>query len=345
MPTFQEHIQYILKHSLARTNRFQVIIPLPTALNKITNNVSQDKISSLYGNDVIKRVNSYSGSGATEVTRGLEIMVNQTEIPGKTLTTSEVKYNGEMYRLPYSAIYETHQFLFKCSSDLYEKNIIDTWMNSIFNPFTYTIGYLDDYSVNITINQLNERDEIVYSSVLVDAFPIMCAPISVSNDDRDTYAQLQTSWSYKKWFRVEENINIGSTSSTLDPVPEGNSPRIIPSKYQAPVLQQTTNNYGVNSLSQTPFGPLVAPLLSNPAVQEALDILEDTTGLDLDGEAANIYNQIDLVVKNTTGGSINRTATLIEGMKAQIGLSGSISDTQTASLIGRIDEVLSKLRG
>ena len=75
MSSFKEHINYIIKHSLARTNRFQVIIPLPEALLPKTDNTSQEKTSTFFGQDVIKYVSSFLGGGGSEITRGLEIML------------------------------------------------------------------------------------------------------------------------------------------------------------------------------------------------------------------------------------------------------------------------------
>ena len=311
MATTQEYIQYLTKYSIARTNRFQVIIPLPTALLPDTDNTEQEKTSTFFGQDVIKYVSSYLGGGGSEITRGLEIMVESTDIPGKSLTTTEVKYNGDFYKIPYANVYETQQFIFRCSRDMYEKNIIDDWMNLIFNPTTHTIGYMDNFVTNITINQLNEQDEIVYSVILKDAYPSLCAPLPVSNEDRDTFARVQCQFMYRRWQKAEENVNVSD---------------------------------GVSSLSQTPLGPILAPVLSNPAVQRALDTLENQTGLDLEGEAVNIYNQIDAIVKSTTGTSVNQSVSILEAMKAQIEVLGTITAESASKLIGIIDDILTDLR-
>jgi hypothetical protein len=309
MATFQEHLQYIAKHSVARTNRFQVIIPLPAELLPKTDNKEDKKSSSFFGQDVIKYVSSFLNG--PEITRGLEIMLESTDIPGKSLTTTEVKYNGDYYKLPYANVYETQQFVFKCSKDMYEKNIIDEWMKMIFDPTTHAIGYMDDYVSNITINQLDEQNQVVYSVILKDSYPSLCAPITVSNEDKDNFARLQVQFMYRRWQKAEEATN------TID---------------------------GVTSLSQTPFGPILAPVLSNPAVQRALSTLENQTGLNLEGEAVNIYNQVDAIVKSTTGSSTNQSAGLIESIKAQVSVSGTISELQKSSLIGKIDDVLTNLR-
>jgi len=310
MPSsFQEHLQYITKYSLARTNRFQVIIPLPDAILPETSNTDQEKTSTFFGSDVIKKVASYLNG--PELSRGLEIMLESTDMPGKNLATTEVKYNGDFYKVPYTNTYEAQSFTFRCSRDMYEKNIIDDWMNLIFNPTTHEIGYMDEYATNITINQLNEQDQIVYSVILKDAFPSLCSPVAMSNEDKDTFARLQVEFMYRRWQKQEESVD---------------------------------DQGGVSSLTQTPLGPIVAPVLSNPAVQNALSAFEDQTGLDLEGEAVNIYNNIDSVLKNTTGSSVNQSASVLEGMKAQIEVNGNISDDQKGTLIDKVNDAITNLR-
>lgn len=194
---------------------------------------------------------------------------------------------------------------------MYERNVIDEWMSLIFDPTTHFVGYMDDYAVDITINQLNENDQVTYSIVLLDAFPTLCSPMPLSNDDRDMYARLQTQWMYRRWVKADENVN---------------------------------NNNGVGSLSQTPLGPIVTPILANPAVQAALNTLKDTTGLDLQGEAVNIYNQMDAVIKGATATSTNQTASIIENIKAHIATNGSLTANDQATLINKANDILKNLR-
>jgi|AntRauTorckE6833_2_1112554.scaffolds.fasta_scaffold03616_8 hypothetical protein len=312
MATFQEHIAYLAKNGLARTNRFQVIIPLPQKLLDKTSNTKQDKTSSFFGSDVIQTISSFVGGGTAEISRGLDIMVESTDIPGKNLVTTEIKYNGDYYKLPYGVVYEAQSFTFNVSRNMYEKNIIDEWMNIIFDPIKHTIGYMDDYATTITINQMDEQDNIVYSIQLKDAFPTMCNPVTVSNEERDSFVKLTTNFMFKRWERVGE---------------------------------QGSDDPGVSSLTQTPLGPIVTPILSNPAVQGALTSLEDQTGLDLDGEAANIYNQVDNIVKGSTGTDSNKIASYVEQMKAQVSINGNITETQKGQLVNKFNDVVSKLRG
>jgi hypothetical protein len=310
MATFKEFLATITKYSLSRSNRFSVIIPLPPALRELTPTNSQRRVSAFFDNSVVKLVRSYF-AGSSTITRGLELMVEQTELPGKNINTMDLKYNGDMLKMPNGIIYAVQQFTFHVSSDMYEKNIIDEWMNLIIDPRTHEIGYMDDYSTNIIVNQLDERDNIVHSIVLYDAYPMNVNPLVIANSETNMTHRLMCMFAYRKWERIGESEN--------------------------------DRNSLIDSLSQTPLGPYITPILNNPVVQKALDVFETNTGIDLEGEAIAIYNQLDDIVRATTGSSINKTVGLIEGIRAQVNNDDKLDNTQKAKILDLIEDILISL--
>ena len=310
MATFKEFLATITKYSLSRSNRFSVIIPLPPALRELTPTNSQRRVSAFFDNSVVKLVRSYF-AGSSTITRGLELMVEQTELPGKNINTMDLKYNGDMLKMPNGIIYAVQQFTFHVSSDMYEKNIIDEWMNLIIDPRTHEIGYMDDYSTNIIVNQLDERDNIVHSIVMYDAYPMNVNPLVIANSETNMTHRLMCMFAYRKWERIGESEN--------------------------------DRNSLIDSLSQTPLGPYITPILNNPVVQKALDVFETNTGIDLEGEAIAIYNQLDDIVRATTGSSINKTVGLIEGIRAQVNNDDKLDNTQKAKILDLIEDILISL--
>lgn len=309
--SLQQYIAYITKHSISRSNRFQVIIPLPAALQRKASEANQSRLNRIINSEVVKVMSSIFGAGSTETTRALEMMTEQTELPGKQITTSDIKYNGDFYKLPYSVVYAAQQFTFVVSRDMYEKNIIDEWMNLIHDPVTHEVGYHDDFVTNIIINQLDVADNIVHSVMLRDAFPMISNPLVVSNAEENMAHRLMCMFAYRRWERVSESENIRNAATRL---------------------------------AETPLGPYVAPILSNPAVQKALEVFERQTGVDLEGEAVAVYNQLDDVVKSTTGTSVNKSASLIEQIRARTLNNDKISAQQKADLIEIVDDLLRNLR-
>lgn len=307
MPTFKEFAANVGKHGLARTNRFQVIIPLPDKMSQAFAN--QDNRSPLVKaiGEVSKVIRIFTGPANTQFTRGLELMCSQTELPGKTINTTDTKYNGDTYKVGNSIMYGNQQFSFRVSADMYEKTIIDAWMNLIVNPATYEVGYYDDYTVPITINQLDTNDNIVHSVMLYDAYPVIANPLVLSNAEMGNVHELMTIFAYKRW----QNLDLQEKKGGL-----------------------------LDKISQTPLGPYLTPILSNPVVQRGLEYVEQNTGLDIEGEAVGIYNQVNGVIENATGVSINKSASIMNGIKVDMQSNPKVTAPNKSTLTNYIDGAL-----
>lgn len=306
------HTASILKNGLSRTNRFQVIIALPQKIVEDTekNAEKSSQLAQWFG-EAVKIVKIFSGKGSADYTRGLDLMCAQTSLPGKTINVSETKYNGDTLKSGHSILYGQHQFTFKVSTDMYEKDIIDNWMNLVVDPTTHEVGYHSDYATNIIINQLNTNDKVVKSYMLEDAWPVNVNELVLSHLESNNTHELMVQFAYRRW----KDLDLDSTGNGL-----------------------------LDKLSQTPFGPYLAPILSNPAVQKGLEYLKDSTGLDLEGEAVNIYNQVDKIVRETTGESIGNAVSLLNGIKANLDLTENISPEQIVKLSEIIDGTIGKIK-
>jgi len=316
MSTLNESVKHITKHGLARTNRFNVIISLPEKLQQILNGEKSDNqdggnfLRPLIGEIGINLIKAYLGSG-TEIVRGLDIMCVTAQFPSKSLVVSETKYNSDYFNAAQGITYTPVEIGFVVSRDFLEKNIINKWMDMVVNPNTHEISYYNDYiSPSIEIQQLNELDQVTHKVIIKDAYPTDISSMELSNESADEYHKINVTFTYRRW----------TSDDTKQPS-------------------------GVGGLAQTPFGPLLAPILSNPAVQRGIDFVEENFlgGADLEGEAVNIYNKVDDIVKSTTGQSINKSVSLLNGIKASLDLNGLISNEQKAKIIDLIDGTLNKL--
>jgi hypothetical protein len=313
MATFKEYSAHLRKNGLARTNRFQVLIPLPEKLQQELA-VAEKDVSPLQRTigEIVKVIKIFTGPTSTEYTRGLDMMCSQTELPGKIINIAETKNNGDTWKVGQSVTYGNQQFVFKVSNDMIEKDIIDKWMAMVIDPTTHEVGYLKDYSVSITIYQLDMSDRITHAVVLRDAYPVMTNPLTLSNLDQNNVHELMTQFTYRSW-------------------------------YNASIEQANPND--VSSLSQTPLGPLLAPILSNPVVQRGLEYVKQNTGLDLEGEAVNIYNQVNQVIINTTGESIGKTTSILNKTLVDLDLNSNINPANKLKLGNYITGALDKLGG
>lgn len=316
MASLLQSVKHVTKYGLARTNRFNVIITLPEQLQAIINKKKGEDqdgghfLKPLIGEFGVNLVKSYLGSGV-EIVRGLDIMCESAQFPGKSLSTSETKYNSDFINIPYGITYQPIDISFVVSKDFLEKNILDEWQNLIVNPLSHEVGYFEDFvSPSIEIQQLNEQDKVTHKVNIKDAYPSEIQSMALSNEDGDNYHKLTVTFVFRTWQNLE-----------------------------------VTQPSGVASLAETPLGPLVTPFLSNPAVQKGIDFIDSKLpgDLGLEGEAVNIYNQVDGIVKNTTGQSTNKSVGLLNGVKAETANNQSVSNEQKAKLVELIDGTIGRL--
>lgn len=312
MATFREHIAHILSKGVATTNRFEVQIGVPAALQKKLRELNSESsgggggsLSNILISTILPKSKNTSRSGS------LSIMVDEIPLPGKTLPTTDIRYNSDVYRMPYGSLYDTQTIVFGCTSDMYEKFVIDLWLDCIFDPNNHEIEYQDQYATTIKINFLDKQDRTVHSVTWEDAYPIAIDPVQLSNSNASEYAKISATFTFKRW----------------KPAYEFNDPS------------------SVSGLSQTPLGPFITPILSNPIVQGALETLEEFTGIDLEGEGVAIYNQIDSIMKGATGTSINKLSSILNGILSDIESNSKLSTSDQRNLVELVQRLLGKLKG
>lgn len=307
--SFKEKMGYMTKHGLASPNRFEVLIPIPPALQQQSGNTNQST-TNFFDNEAVRLIRTFAGSGQVENTRGLAIMCAKAPLPGKTLSTVENRYNSDFQKNPYGIVYDDQEMVFYASGDMVEKNMLDAWMNLIVDPFTHEVSYLRDYTTNITIHQLDKNDRPVYTVILEEAYPYMVNSMDLDNASTNEIQRISVAWNFKRFIQP----------------------------------QNKEKDTGVGALSQTPLGPYITPILSNPAVQNAMDSLKKQ-GIDLEGEAVNIYNQVDSILQNTTGTSINKSVSVLESIKSGTQGNDKLSTSQQDQLSQIITDAIDKLKG
>lgn len=315
MASTKEFFGTILESGLARTNRFEVTIPIPSGSSGSADDGGGDFLSDLTGgtfnvSEAVGVVKDVIGASSPSATRSLGLMTESSSMPGKTMVTSEVRYNGDMQSIPYASTYGDLSFVFRVSGDMKEKVILDEWAKRIYDPVKHEIKYMDDYVTDITIDQLDVQDNIIYTVILKDAYPTLTNELPVSNEDTNQVHKLSVTFAYRRWITPDMSNN---------------------------------NTDGIGALSQTPLGPYVNDVLNNPAIEKGLEVLERKTGVDLEGEAVNIYNQVDEIVKGTTGESINKSVSMIGEIKAATEMNGKISDLQKSKVLDIIDDTITNL--
>jgi hypothetical protein len=202
------------KDGLARPNRFEVILPIPRYVNSFIEqsilerllsfpvtifDSAQDALTSTLGNNP-RDENSKSSNPS--ITRYLALQCETAELPGKTLTTADVKIYGPTFKVPYQAQFGDINLSFLCTNEFYERKLFERWMECIMPMDTHNLRFAKDeetrYLTNIRILQYDDFIKRIYAVELIDAFPVGIAPQSLSWAD-DGFHRLGVQFAYQKY--------------------------------------------------------------------------------------------------------------------------------------------------
>ena len=220
------------KDGLAKPCRYEVILPIPPYINSFIGNSIFEKIlnfpNSIFS-DVSDAINSafgrggagdeYSKTSNASMSRNLALQCEAAELPGKTMTTADVKIYGPTFKVPYQTQYSDTSLTFLCTNEFYERKLFDRWMEAIHptdtNNLRYPKGDKTRYMTNIKIIQYDDFVKQIYAVELIDAFPIGVAPQTLSWAD-DGFHRLSISFAYQKYRTIYEGTyDIGAAAATL----------------------------------------------------------------------------------------------------------------------------------
>lgn len=174
--------------SFARTNRFEVFIIPPLALQNE------------YKND------------------GVSIMVEQASFPLLNIATKGMKIFGPTYQRPVTSEYggEGTSITFHVDRDMFIKRFFEDWMHLIVNPYDFTVGYQEEYISTITIRQLDEEDEITHEVELLEAFPRNMNILELNNAATNQTHRLNILFAYRYWreTRLTNPVNLPRSITT-----------------------------------------------------------------------------------------------------------------------------------
>jgi hypothetical protein len=202
------------KSGLAKPNRFEVILPIPTYVGKFVSTSVLDQIVNL-PNSIFTTVadalnkgiesDSQSVSANPSISRYLALQCEQTELPGKSILTTDVKIYGPTFKVPYQTQYDEITLTFLCTNEFYERKLFDRWLESIMPSDTNNLRFAKDdetrYMTNIKIVQYDDFVRQIYAIELIDAFPVGISPQTVSWAD-DGFHRVSVRFAYQKYKTV-----------------------------------------------------------------------------------------------------------------------------------------------
>jgi hypothetical protein len=157
------------KGDLARSNRFDVDIPVPLTL------IPYLKTSSR-----------------------LKYRCENANLPGRSLATIEQKTYGPVEKFPYLTTYNDIDLTFMVDGDMSQKVFFDAWLNYINPLYNNNFRYKSDYSTDLRITQYDVDNQATYSVDLYEAYPISINQMDLDWSN-DSYHKLTVTFAYTKW--------------------------------------------------------------------------------------------------------------------------------------------------
>lgn len=191
------------KGGLAPANRFNVIFtpPSQSLLNLNVENILGSIISG-----------GFSAGNLINDPRDISILCKSVSLPGRTLSTFEHQHDRQQNKYPYTFIDEDVTMTFHLTNDYYMRNMLEQWQSGIFNTESYVTGFKNDYSVDVIIQQLNQKNRPVYGVKLEKAYPVSYESITLDNSQESSVVEMSVTFAYDK-FKPEGPLS--STGSAI----------------------------------------------------------------------------------------------------------------------------------
>jgi hypothetical protein len=214
----------------ARSNRFEVILPIPPYIGQSIGNSFLEKVlnfpNSVFS-DVSDAINNAMGSDGSDgmkssnpsVSRYLALQCEAAELPGRTLETADARIYGPSFKIPYRMQYSETTLTFICTNEFYERKLFERWMDAIIPPDTnnprFPKSQVSRYMTDIRIIQYDDVVRQIYAVDLIDAFPTGISPQALSWGD-DAFHRLSVEFTYQKYRSIfEGKYDIGQTLTSL----------------------------------------------------------------------------------------------------------------------------------
>ena len=163
----------IREDSLARVNRFEVMIPSPKGMSDV--NKSYADFSSLY--------------------------CEMASLPPVNISTKSFKIFGPTYQRPFGAEYggEGVSLTFHVDRDMNVKKFFDEWTAVVVDPDSGLVNYQENYTSTITLRQLDEQENITYELEFYEAFPRSVNLLELNNSAQNQTHRLNVLFAYRYW--------------------------------------------------------------------------------------------------------------------------------------------------
>ena len=130
-------------------------------------------------------------------------------LPGKSIATKDVPYNGFNFRIPGTVSYndsDAYTIDFYCDATTNARIAIENWITETYNDETTTGDGVLHNNSTITLAQLDTKFEVLRTYKLFGVFPVNCGDIGYTMTGSGDVANVTIQCAYQ-FFRRDNELN------------------------------------------------------------------------------------------------------------------------------------------
>lgn len=164
----------VARRNLARSTRFEVFLPVPPALREAFN-TEQNKLVSLF--------------------------CESTAFPPQIIGVKQQRIYGPVYQRPFGVEYggEGLPMSFLLDQQMDVKAFFDAWISKVVDPKQFFVYYPEQYTVDMVLYQLNEKNNTTYTITVEQAFPRSVSLVELNHANQNQVSRLNVTFAYRKW--------------------------------------------------------------------------------------------------------------------------------------------------
>jgi hypothetical protein len=207
--------------NVVRPNQFFAEVYFPVELqnafqtkNKTVTSPSTGQEYTVEGSVNIAGVNWWNSFDGRDINNTFRFRCEATELPGRTISTSDDQAYGPMTKFAYETSYQDVSLQIICSEDMRERAMFEIWMENIINQTDLKGGdqsraglakYYDQYaSGQVRIYQVGGGGTVkkpgtkqLARYTLYNAYPIQMSPMNLSWEEQNTYQRFSVTITYR----------------------------------------------------------------------------------------------------------------------------------------------------
>ena len=190
----------------AKPNRFMVDFVLPTGVDTGVAQGPGGSQGILFEEEVQNSTVSGQMQRETQIQRGLRAFVENVDMPGRTLDTTDYQIYG-----PRRQVVTGHSFSGEITMSMYcdkflrQRSFFEMWQKAAFDQGTNNVHFYEDYIGAVRIYQLGafaenaDRDRISYGVHLFECFPKTISAVTYGQGQNDEIQKISVSLAFRNW--------------------------------------------------------------------------------------------------------------------------------------------------